>query len=166
MKTLYPLSLVAALSLATTLYAEDRQTRTNTDVTAPGVASSPHQRSATSTTSPNNKTDPHEAKMVGAKVQLPNGQDIGEVKEVVLDVRGNASYAIISHGGLMGMGVKRTAVPWATVQSAMQENQLIMNRSQLERAPVLPKGNTPDASKGSWARDADEYWRANPSSRG
>jgi hypothetical protein len=111
------------------------------------------------------KTGKSGAQMVGMKVQMSTGENLGEVKEVLYDTRGDASYAVISHGGIMGMGIKRTAVPWATVKSAMHEDQLIMDRSQLEQAPVLPSGKTPDVSKGTWGRDADAYWQAKVSTR-
>jgi len=208
MKTLHSLSVVAALGLASTLYAQAQtpptptetqpRTQTSTDTTAPGAASSPHQRNATSTPSPESatsgstepsaassqaqrdavpathvagasmkggKTDEHGAKMVGTKVQMSTGENLGEVKEVLLDKQGNASYAVISHGAVMGVGGKRTAVPWATVKSAMHDDKLIMDRSQLQQAPVLPSGKTPDASTGTWSRDADTYWRAKVSTR-
>jgi sporulation protein YlmC with PRC-barrel domain len=207
MKTLHSLSLAAALSLASTVCAQaqtppnptetQRGSQTKTDSTAPSAASSPHQRSSTSTTSQespasgstepgaassqhqrdampamqaadarmNGKTDKHGAKLVGTKVQMSTGESLGEVKEVLLDTQGNPSYAVISHGGAMGVGAKRTAVPWATVKSAMQNDKLIMDRSQLEQAPVLPRGKTPDASSGTWSRDADTYWRTKVSIR-
>jgi len=106
------------------------------------------------------KADKAGAKMVGTKVQTSTGESLGEVKEVLLDKQGAASYAVISHGATMGLGGKRTAVPWANVKSAMQNDQLIMDRSQLEQAPVLPNGKTPDASSGTWSHDADTYWHA------
>jgi len=105
------------------------------------------------------------AKLVGAKVATPTGESLGEVKEVVVDTKGNPSYAVISHGAVMGVGGKRTAVPWATVQTAMQDDKLIMDRTQLEQAPVLQGSKTPDASSGTWSRDADTYWRAKVSTR-
>ena len=206
MKTLHSLSMVAALGLASTVYAQAQtapdpiQTRPGAessaaDSTAPGAASSPHLRTTISAKSPESattgstqpnaassqhqrdavpaadsnvkggKTDKHGAKMVGTKVQMSTGENLGEVKEVLLDKQGNASYAVISHGAVMGVGGKRTAVPWATVKSAMQDDKLIMDRSQLEQAPVLPGSKTPDASSGTWSRDADTYWRAKVSTR-
>jgi sporulation protein YlmC with PRC-barrel domain len=208
MKTLHSLSMLAALGLASTVYAQAPtaapnpnpvQTQPGADSsagsTAPGTASSPHQRTTTSTKStesattggndPNaassqhqrdairtadsnakgGKTDMHGEKMVGTKVQMSTGESLGEVKEVLLDKQGNASYAVISHGAIMGVGGKRTAIPWATVKSAMHDDKLIMDRSQLEQAPVLPGGKTPDVSNGTWSRDADLYWRAKVSTR-
>ena len=208
MKTLHSLSLVAALGLASTVYAQtptppnptetQPSTQTSPDTTAPDTAASPHQRSATSTTAPEAATtgssepsasaSPHQldavspshaadanvkgsmtgkqtAKWVGAKVATPTGESLGEVKEVVVDKKGSPSYAVISHGAVMGVGGKRTAVPWATVQTAMQDDKLILDRMQLEQAPVLQGSKTPDASSGTWSRDADTYWRAKVSTR-
>lgn len=205
MKTLHSLSMVAALGLASTVYAQAQtapnsaQTRpgaeSSADSTAPGTASSPHQRTTTTAKLPESattgnsdpnaassqhqrdavrvadsnvkagNTDMHGEKMVGTKVQMSTGENLGEVKEVLVDKQGNASYAVISHGAVMGLGGKRTAIPWATVKSAMQDDKLIMDRSQLEQAPVLPGGKTPDALSGTWSRDADTYWRAKVSTR-
>jgi sporulation protein YlmC with PRC-barrel domain len=164
MKTLHSLSLVAALSLGSTAYA---QTQTPPNPTDSSSVSSEQQREAMPATqaaesrlNDSSKTDKHGAKMVGTKVQMSTGENLGEVKEVLRDTRGDPSYAVISHGGVMGMSAKRTAVPWAAVKAAMQGDKLIMDRSQLDQAPVLPNGKTPDASSGTWSRDADLYWRA------
>jgi hypothetical protein len=145
MKTLHSLSIVAALGLASTAYAQAPGSSTATDAIAPVVASSkPHH---------------HPAAIVGTKVQMTTGENIGEVKEVLLDRQGNASYAVVSYGAVMGIGAKRAAVPWASVKSAMQDGKMIMTRSRLEGAPVLPSGKVPDTSSGTWSRDADTYWR-------
>jgi hypothetical protein len=185
MKTLNLISMAVALALAGTAYAA---TPATPDTTAPGTASSPHQRQATSTKSPESaptgRTEPgaassqhqrdatagthmaeasakagkSDAKM-GTKVQMSSGESLGEVKEVLIDGKGDSSYAVISHGGVMGVGAKRTAIPWATVKSSMQNDKLIMDRTQLAQAPVLSGDQTPDASTGTWSREADDYWR-------
>jgi hypothetical protein len=103
--------------------------------------------------------------LVGTKVRMPNGADLGEVSAVVGDQRGYARYAIVSHGGIMGLRVKRTAIPWATVESALRDGKLIMDRSQLESAPVLSDDMTPTISSGSWSREADGYWSGKIPSR-
>jgi hypothetical protein len=65
----------------------------------------------------------------------------------------------------MGIGAKRTAVPWATVKSSMQDDKLIMDRSQLEQAPVLSGKKPADVTTGTWSREADDYWRTKSSTR-
>jgi sporulation protein YlmC with PRC-barrel domain len=186
MKTLNLVSIAVAWALAGTAYTA------GADGTSPGTASSPHQRQATSTqsaesattgrTEPNASSSQHQrdatsgihvadtagkpdAKMIGMKVQMSSGESLGEVKEILVDKKGDASYAVISHGSVMGVGAKRTAVPWATVKSSMQDDKLIMDRSQLEQAPVLSGNKTPDATTGTWSREADDYWRTKSSTR-
>jgi sporulation protein YlmC with PRC-barrel domain len=196
MKTLHSLGIVAALGLASTVHAQAQPqsdstqgqptSQSTTDNTAPSAASSPHQRSATSTTAPESpttgSTEPgaassqhqrdtvHDArvaeashtgrmsgkqaqKIVGMKVEMASGESLGKVEEVLLDDKGAASYAVISHGN------KRTAVPWSTVESIMENHRLIVDRSQLEQAPVLSGGSTPTRGDES-AREADAYWGA------
>jgi hypothetical protein len=203
MKTLHSLSVVAALGLASTVFAQaqtapnptqtEPSAQTSTETTAPSASSSPHQRQATSTSTPESATtgsaEPSAAStehqrealsstrvadasptgkqataILGMKV-ISSGESLGEVKEVLRDEKGNASYAVISHGSVMGIGGKRTAIPWVTVKSMMQDDKLVIDRSQLEEAPVLSNDKTPDSSSGKWSRDADAYWRAQVSTR-
>lgn len=198
MRTLRSLGIVAAIGLASTVYAQSPASpqtqpqpvpQRGTESTAPDAASSQHQREATTITTtesaPTGSTEPRAASSqhqrdalptrqladagltatVGTKVQMSSGESLGEVKEIFRDATGSASYAVISHGGFMGFGAKRTAVPWATVAAVMQGDKLVMERSQLEQAPVLADGQTADASVGTWSRDADQYWRAKVSTR-
>ncbi|MDP3137793.1 MAG: PRC-barrel domain-containing protein, partial [Burkholderiaceae bacterium] len=51
--------------------------------------------------------------LVGNDVYNKDGEDLGDVKEIMLDMRsGRVSYAVLSFGGFMGMGDKLFAVPW------------------------------------------------------
>jgi sporulation protein YlmC with PRC-barrel domain len=187
MKTLNLVSMAVAWAIAGTAYTA------GADGTSPGTASSPHQRQATSTQAPESattgRTEPDaassqhqrdassgaavadtgvgkpDAKMIGMKVQMSSGESLGEVKEILVDEKSGASYVVISHGTVMGIGAKRTAVPWATVKSSMQDDKLIMDRSQLEQAPVLSGNQTPGAATGTWSREADDYWRTKSSTR-
>jgi hypothetical protein len=58
----------------------------------------------------------------------------------------------------MGLGDKYTAVPWATVAEMLRSDRLLVDRSQLENAPVL-SGAKPDSANTSWRPAADDYWR-------
>jgi hypothetical protein len=146
-KSLASLSLAAALSLGSASYAQEQSP-------APSQSSASHP----ATDSGARSKDVSGQMLVGTKVKMPGGDYLGEVSAVVGDQRGYARYAIVSHGGIMGLRVKRTAIPWVTVESFMYEGKLIMNRLQLERAPVLSGDTAPTISSGSWSREADGYW--------
>jgi sporulation protein YlmC with PRC-barrel domain len=96
--------------------------------------------------------------LVGMKVQTPAGARLGTVKDVIVDGYGRQTHAIISYGGMMGLGNKYTAVPWATVGQMLQRDRLLMDQAQLENAPLLSSAK-PDSANRSWRREADSYWR-------
>jgi sporulation protein YlmC with PRC-barrel domain len=96
--------------------------------------------------------------LIRMNVETPAGARLGTVRDVVVDGYGRATYAIISYGGVMGLGDKYTAVPWATVAEMLRSDRLLVDRSQLENAPVL-SGAKPDSANTSWRPAADDYWR-------
>jgi sporulation protein YlmC with PRC-barrel domain len=96
--------------------------------------------------------------IVGMKVTTPDGVSLGRVKDVVVDGYGRAIYAIIGYGGVMGLGNKYAAVPWTTVAEMLQNDRLLIDRWQLENAPML-SGAKPESANTSWRRAADSYWR-------
>ena len=50
---------------------------------------------------------------IGANVENPQGQNLGEIKDVVIDrASGRMAYSVVSFGGFLGMGEKLFAVPW------------------------------------------------------
>jgi len=50
---------------------------------------------------------------IGADVQNPQGQNLGDIKDIVIDrASGRMAYAVVSFGGFLGMGEKLFAVPW------------------------------------------------------
>lgn len=158
MRALHSLSVVAALGLASTVFAQaqtppDPVTKTE----ASGAASPGETTAGTRVATSGHK---HAPAIVGTKVEMASGEELGEVKEVLRDQKGESTYAIVSYGGIMGFGTKLTAVPWATVKSHMQDDRIVMARSHLESAPVLARGKPTDASSDQWSRDANSYWAA------
>jgi hypothetical protein len=160
MRTLHPLSVVAALALAGTVFA---QAQSPADPSTPATKTESTATSSTGSTDATrvaSSADKHAPAIVGTKVEMAGGENIGEVKEVLRDQKGEATYAIVSYGGIMGFGTKLTAVPWATVTAHMQDDRIVMARSHLESAPVLARGKPTDASSDQWSRDANSYWAA------
>ena len=44
-------------------------------------------------------------------------EDLGDIKEIMLDMQtGQIAYAVVSFGGILGMGNKLFAVPWQALQ--------------------------------------------------
>jgi hypothetical protein len=95
--------------------------------------------------------------VVGMRIETPAGALLGRVEDVIVDGYGRPGFAIVSYGGVMGIGTKYTAVPWATVAEMLDRDRLLVDRSNLERAPVL-SGAKPEPGIEGWRRAAEGYW--------
>jgi sporulation protein YlmC with PRC-barrel domain len=113
----------------------------------------------------NSGADPVTARMdakwvsaiVGMRVQTPDGTSLGRVRDVVVDGYGVGSFAIVAYGGVMGLGIRYTAVPWVNVAGMLDRDRLLVDRSKLESAPLLLSAN-PGPGDNGWRHRAESYW--------
>lgn len=99
--------------------------------------------------------------LVGDDVCNPHGEDVGEIKEIMLDMRsGEVAYAVLSFGGFLSMGEKLFAVPWRALQLDTENKRFVLNVDQdrLKNAPGFHKSNWPDMADQSWAREIHTYY--------
>ena len=76
--------------------------------------------------------------MMGNDVYNRQDEDLGDIKEIMLDVAaGRISHAVLSYGGLLGMGEKLFAVPWSALTLDTENKRFTLDVSQerLENAP-------------------------------
>lgn len=103
--------------------------------------------------------------LVGNDVYNRQDEDLGEIKEIMLDVlAGRISYAVLSYGGILGMGEKLFAVPWAalTLDTVNKRFTLDVSKDRLENAPGFDKNDWPNMSDETWAKDIHTYYRTTP----
>src|SRR5665811_1153407 len=51
--------------------------------------------------------------LISSKVVDSAFEDIGKIEEVMIDLsNGGISYAVLAHGGVIGIGDKLLAIPW------------------------------------------------------
>ena len=103
--------------------------------------------------------------VVGRKVVNPQGENLGKVEEVMLDaVPGRVAYAVLSFGGVLGIGDKLFAVPWNALNYDPQQQAFIINADKrvLENAPGFDKNNWPDMSDTTLRANIYSYYKAEP----
>jgi sporulation protein YlmC with PRC-barrel domain len=102
----------------------------------------------------NSKSEPGPASM-GADTLLGNdvydkvGENLGDIKEFMIDMAsGNVAYAVLSFGGLLGMGDELFAVPWAALALDTTNKRFTLNvlTEALKDAPGFNKNNWPSIS--------------------
>lgn len=100
--------------------------------------------------------------LTGDAVRNAAGEDLGEIEDIMIDLdTGRIAYAVLSFGGILGMGDKLFAIPWEALQLAREEHKFILNVSKdmLEKAPGFDKDNWPDTSDPEWNTKTRDYWR-------
>jgi len=81
--------------------------------------------------------------LLGSDVKNPQGQDVGDLKQLMLDPHtGRVMYAVVAIGGFLGMGTKTVIVPWHALEVARDGKSLVLNVSpqMLQQAPAYDKG--------------------------
>ena len=103
--------------------------------------------------------------LAGDSVRNPAGDDLGKVKEIMIDVpSGRVAYAVLSFGGFLNMGNKLFAVPWNALTLDEDQKQFILNldKAQLENAPGFDKDNWPDMADTSWGNQIYKFYGTEP----
>lgn len=103
--------------------------------------------------------------LIGNDVYNTEDEDLGDIKEIMLDVRsGRISYAVLSFGGFLGMGEKLFAVPWdaLTLDTVNKRFTLNVKKDRLESAPGFDSDKWPDMSDQTWAKNIHTYYGTKP----
>ena len=98
-----------------------------------------------------------------------NDQDLGDIKEIMLDMAtGRVAYAVLSYGGFLGMGNKLFAVPWKALMLDTANKRFVLDVAQerLESAPGFDKDQWPDMADTTWAKEVHDYYGVTPYSDG
>jgi sporulation protein YlmC with PRC-barrel domain len=81
--------------------------------------------------------------IIGADVKDSSGQKLGDIKQLMVAQDGKIQSAIISTGGVLGMGSKQVAVPWNDLKIARDNSKNIVvtaDRDLLAKAPSYDEG--------------------------
>ena len=114
-----------------------------------------------------NKTDGPGPALMGADTLLGNdvynkdGEDLGDIKEFMIDMAsGKIAYAVLSYGGMLGMGDTLFAVPWPALQLDTVNKRFTLDvpKSALKDAPGFDKDHWPSMSDKTWAGGIHKFY--------
>jgi sporulation protein YlmC with PRC-barrel domain len=96
----------------------------------------------------------------GLNVQNQQGEDLGQVDDLVFDNQGKISYLILSRGGVMGVGGDLVPVPWKEDKITMQEDNVIlsMDKQKLDQAPSFSSGEWDQLSQQEFQQKVHGYY--------
>jgi len=98
----------------------------------------------------------------GNEVRNSNGDDLGKIEDLMIDTKsGEVNYAILSFGGILGVGDKLFAVPLQAMQLDTEEKAFVLNVSEerLENAPGFDKDNWPETANPEWDNEVRSFYQ-------
>jgi hypothetical protein len=87
------------------------------------------------------------AKVQGTAVTNPSHENLGSIRDVVLDkYDGSVRYAVLQYGGFLGLGSKLFALPWELLHYNEDADAYVLNIAQevLSSAPGFDSDHWPD----------------------
>src|SRR3954463_3831290 len=132
------------------------------------VAAAPVFAQTSSTTTTNTSGYVQSSTIIGSKIKDAKGQDVGQVKDVVLDrSSGCLAYVVLSTsgGGTTATASKTVAAPWS-VFSASSEPRVYMTRIEREKiysAPVWESTRIEEYSRPEYINQVYGYYGVTPS---
>ena len=106
------------------------------------------------------------SKFIGLEIKNPQGENIGEVKDIMLDSIGRINYVAVSYGGFMGMGNKLYTVPINALifkrnsDSFYDDVKLVLNinKERLEDDKGFDTKNWPNLDDEGYRKDLDKRY--------
>lgn len=99
--------------------------------------------------------------LMGEDVYNRQEEDLGDIKEIMIDMQsGKIAYAVLSFGGILGMGDKLFAVPWQALQLDTVNKRFILDvaKERLESAPGFDKDRWPDMASAEFGSQISSFW--------
>ncbi len=110
--------------------------------------------------------------LIGLSVYNASHESLGKIEDfVVAPQSGRIRYAVLSFGGILGLGDKYFAVPWdklafvskgETSAGTPKEEYCVLDVSKetLKNAPGFNKHHWPNVADRSWRRTIEQYYKA------
>lgn len=92
-------------------------------------------------------------------------EKLGTIQDIMIDVpHGRVAYAVLSRGGILGMGDKLFAIPWTALTLDTQRKCFVLDIDvqHFEEAEGFDKNDWPRMADLGWATRVHEYYNQPP----
>jgi sporulation protein YlmC with PRC-barrel domain len=99
--------------------------------------------------------------IIGKDVRNAQDEHLGKVQDLIVSLdAGSVPYAVIAHGGALGIGRTKTAVPVNALQCSADGKKVMLSatKEELKAASKTPPDSFVFASNAEWAKDIDGYF--------
>ena len=105
---------------------------------------------------------------LGSEIYNRREDRLGILKEFMLDLdSGRICYAVMSFGGILGIGEKLFAIPWRALTHDAENACFVLDitEERLMNSPGFDKRHWPDMGDAAWVQDIDTFYGISPASR-
>lgn len=100
--------------------------------------------------------------IIGATVNNLQGEKLGKIIDLTID-QNRITFAVLSHGGIVGVGEKLIPVPISALSFKYEKTVLLdISKNKLLTAPSFEKSQRPDFSNRQWTEDTYRFYGAQP----
>jgi sporulation protein YlmC with PRC-barrel domain len=103
--------------------------------------------------------------LIGDAVKNRSAEDLGKIEDIMIDLdNGRVDYAVLSFGGVFGIGRKLFAVPWNAMTLDTEKHAFILDvdKERLKNAPGFDKDNWPDTHDRGWQTEVYTFYGTRP----
>ena len=103
--------------------------------------------------------------VIGKDVKNTAKEDLGEVKELILDkFTGKVAYVVLESGTFLGMGGKLFAIPWNALTYDLSDECFILkvDKEKLQNAPGFDQDHWPDMADRQFGTQISSYYGTKP----
>lgn len=103
--------------------------------------------------------------LADTKVINSDGEELGKISEIMLDVRGGRiAYAVLSSGGFLGTGDTLHAIPWnaLTLDTDKKCFRVDITSERIKSDPGFDKTHWPAMADATWGSALHEYYNRTP----
>jgi sporulation protein YlmC with PRC-barrel domain len=99
------------------------------------------------------------SKIIGSDVRTKAGDKVGEIRDLVVDDGGRVELAIVSTGGLLGLGDTLHAVPWEALSLGTRDDRVLdIDKARLKEAPHFTSRTWPNLGDEKWLADNRRFY--------
>jgi sporulation protein YlmC with PRC-barrel domain len=99
--------------------------------------------------------------VIGKEVKNNQNETLGKVDDLIVNSEsGTVPFAIIAHGGALGVGRTKTAVPMSSLRCSSDHKTFILptTKEELKMASRSPAGAWSNVKDAEWAKNIDGYY--------
>ena len=102
------------------------------------------------------------SEMLESVVENRSKEKLGKIEDFMVGVDGRLKYAILSHGGFLGIGDVLIPVPYEALMTGDEKGTAVLDidKPTLEKALNFENKTWPDFTSAEWEEKIDRYFAA------